>query len=121
MSWLVWLWLLMFIALVFQVAGMVGGLADVFKLAGLPLTKATLTILVAASCAMLLVLGRYALVETLSTVLVALFVFSTLIAVGALQFTEFALTPAQRVDRLVATVATWSAILDRAGTASTSR
>ncbi len=36
-SWLVWLWLMMYIALVFQVAGMVGGLASVFELAGIPL------------------------------------------------------------------------------------
>lgn len=94
-SWLVWLWLLMYIALVFQVAGMVGGLASVFELAGLPLKNWLLTILVAASCAVLLVVGRYSLVEKLSTALVALFVLATLIAVGALQTTEFAITAAQ--------------------------
>ncbi len=94
-SWLVWLWLMMYIALVFQVAGMVGGLASVFELAGIPLKTWLLTVLVATSCAVLLVVGRYSLVEKLSTALVALFVLATLIAVGALQTTDFAITAAQ--------------------------
>lgn len=94
-SWLVWLWLLMYVALIFQVAGMVGGLASVFELAGIPLKNWLITLLVAASCAGLLTIGRYALIETLSTALVAMFVFATLVAVGALQFTEFAITGAQ--------------------------
>jgi manganese transport protein len=94
-SWLVWLWLLMYIALVFQVAGMVGGLASVFELGGLPLKNWVLTILVAASCAILLLIGRYSLVEHFSTVLVALFVLCTLIAVVALQSTPYAITLAQ--------------------------
>ena len=34
-SWLLWLWLLMYVALLFQLAGMVGGLARIFSLAGL--------------------------------------------------------------------------------------
>src|SRR5688572_3323067 len=33
-SWLLWLWLIMFAATVFQVAGMVGGVASIFALAG---------------------------------------------------------------------------------------
>jgi len=94
-SWLLWLWLLMYFALIFQVAGMVGGLASVFSLAGMPLPNWLLTILVASSCAILLVIGRYRMVETISTVLVVLFTICTLIAVGALQGTAFAITPAQ--------------------------
>ena len=38
-SWLVWLWAIMYVALVFQVAGMVGGLASVFSLAGIQLSS----------------------------------------------------------------------------------
>jgi manganese transport protein len=94
-SWLVWLWLLMYVALIFQVAGMVGGLASVFELAGLPLNNSILTILVAASCAVLLVVGRYRLVESFSTGLVGLFTLCTLVAVIALQFTPNAITGAQ--------------------------
>ena len=30
-SWLVWCWMIMFVATFFQVSGMVGGIADVFE------------------------------------------------------------------------------------------
>jgi manganese transport protein len=99
-SWLLWLWLLMYFALVFQVAGMVGGLASVFSLAGMPLPDWLLTLLVAASCAILLVIGRYRMVETVSTALVVLFTFCTLVAVGALQSTSFAIKPADIAEGL---------------------
>lgn len=99
-SWLVWLWVLMFIALIFQVAGMVGGLASVFSLAGLPLSRTILAILTGGSCAVLLLLGRYRLVEIFSTALVAIFTVATLVAVGALQTTAFAITPGQIADGL---------------------
>ncbi|HXG48682.1 MAG TPA: Nramp family divalent metal transporter [Methylomirabilota bacterium] len=99
-SWLLWLWLLMYVALVFQVAGMVGGLASVFALAGLPVANWLLTVLVAASCAVLLVLGRYRLVESVSTALVVLFTLTTLVAVGALQSTPFAITAGQIAEGL---------------------
>ena len=97
-SWLLWLWLVMYVALVFQVAGMVGGLADVFTLAGLALGQTWIAILIGLSCAVLLVVGRYRLVEWFSTLLVALFVVCTLGAVAALQSTPYAITPAQLSD-----------------------
>lgn len=99
-SWLVWLWLLMYVALVFQVAGMVGGLASVFQLAGFALPNWLLTVGVAASCAVLLVIGRYTLVEKVSTFLVALFVVATLVAVGALQTTAYAISWSQLSEGL---------------------
>ena len=40
-----------------QVAGMVGGLASIVSLAGLPLNPTVLTVLVGGGCAVLLVLG----------------------------------------------------------------
>ena len=99
-SWLLWLWLVMYVALVFQVAGMVGGLAHVLTLAGLPLSQGFIAILVGCSCAALLVVGRYRLVEAFSTVLVGLFVLCTLAAVAALQSTAYAITSAQLTDGL---------------------
>jgi len=99
-SWLIWLWALMFVALIFQVAGMVGGLASVFSLAGMPLSKPLLAILTGASCAVLLVVGRYKMVETFSTALVAIFTFTTLVAVGAMQTTPYAITGAQLASGL---------------------
>jgi Mn2+/Fe2+ NRAMP family transporter len=99
-SWLLWLWLVMYTALVFQVAGMVGGLASVFSLAGVALPNSWLAVLVGGSCAMLLVIGRYRFIESFSTALVALFTLCTLAAVVALQSTPFAIQPSQVVDGL---------------------
>lgn len=94
-SWLLWFWLVMYVALLFQVAGMVGALASVFSLAGLPFSTSALAVLTGASCALLLLWGRYRFIETFSTALVALFTASTLIAVGLLQSTSYAITWAQ--------------------------
>jgi Mn2+/Fe2+ NRAMP family transporter len=99
-SWLLWLWLAMYVALVFQVAGMVGGLASVFSLAGLPLPTGWLAVLTGASCALLLVLGRYRLIEAVSTALVALFTLATVLSVALLQSTPFAITPGQLLEGL---------------------
>jgi manganese transport protein len=88
----------MYLSLVFQVAGMVGGVARVFSLGGLTLPVNGLAVLIGASCAVLLVVGRYRLVEKLSTAFVALFTLATLVAVGLLQKTGFAVTGAQLAE-----------------------
>lgn len=94
-SWLLWLWVFMYLALIFQVAGMIGGLASVFSLAGAPMSRTALAIVTGASCAVLLVIGRYKLVEVVSTALVVIFTITTLVAVGALQTTPYAISGAQ--------------------------
>ena len=95
-SWVLWLWLGMYLCLVPQVAGMVGGVATSLKLGGITgIPVSALAILIGATCAILLLVGRYRLVETSSTIMVGIFTITTMIAVGALQFTEFAVTPAQ--------------------------
>jgi Mn2+/Fe2+ NRAMP family transporter len=99
-SWLLWLWLLMYLALIFQVAGMIGGLASVFSLAGAPLSETMLAIVTGLSCAILLVVGRYRLVEVISTALVVIFTLTTLVAVGAVQSTPYAISGAQIAEGL---------------------
>jgi Mn2+/Fe2+ NRAMP family transporter len=94
-SWVLWIWLGMYVCLVPQVAGMVGGTATAFKLGGIDLPVSALAILIGASCAIMLVIGKYKFVETLSTVLVAAFTITSVIAVAALQFTPYAITGAQ--------------------------
>lgn len=94
-TWVLWLWLAMYLSLVFQVAGMVGGVARVFVLGGLALPVNVTAALVGGSCALLLVIGRYRLVERLSTAFVAVFTVTTLVAVCALQTTDYAVTGAQ--------------------------
>src|SRR4051812_25928302 len=91
-SWLLWVWAAMFVALMFQMAGIVGGIADVFASGGVPLDRKWLAVAVAASCAILLVLGRYRLVENGSTLMVVGFTVATVIAVGSLQWSPYAMT-----------------------------
>jgi manganese transport protein len=93
-SWVLWLWLGMYLCLVPQVAGMVGGVATSLKLGGAVVPVPILAIGIGAITAILLVLGRYRLVETSSTIMVAIFTVTTMVAVGALQFTGFAVTGA---------------------------
>jgi len=117
-SWVLWLWLAMYVSLVFQVAGMVGGVTRVFALGGLTLPVSLLAGLIGGSCAVLLVVGRYRLVENLSTLFVALFTGATLVAVVMLQKTAYAVTGAQLAagfsfglpDRLVTAFAAFGII-----------
>jgi Mn2+/Fe2+ NRAMP family transporter len=74
---------------------MVGGVATALKLGGSLIPIPALAIIIGASTALLLVIGRYRLVETSSTIMVAIFTLTTMVAVGALQFTDFAVTGAQ--------------------------
>jgi manganese transport protein len=99
-SWLLWLWLFMYVALVFQVAGIVGGVAQVFGIGGARLPSQFWAVLVAVSCAALLMSGRYGLVQGVSTVMVAAFTICTVVAVGALQWTPFRISSANLIDGL---------------------
>lgn len=94
-SWVMWVWLAMYLCLVPQVAGIVGGVATALKLGGVAISVGWLAVLVGASTAALLVVGRYRLVESFSTVLVGAFTLTTLVAVVALQLTPYAVTGAQ--------------------------
>jgi Mn2+/Fe2+ NRAMP family transporter len=94
-SWVVWIWLGMYLCLVPQVAGMVGGAATALKLGGVAISVPVLAISIGVMTAVLLILGRYQLVEKSSIIMVAIFTFTTMIAVGALQFTEYAISPGQ--------------------------
>jgi Mn2+/Fe2+ NRAMP family transporter len=97
-SWLMWVWLAMFVALMFQMAGIVGGIADVFATAGVqspmggPLDRKWLAVGVGGSCAILLCIGRYRLVENASTFMVVAFTVATIVAVGSLQWSPYAMT-----------------------------
>jgi Mn2+/Fe2+ NRAMP family transporter len=89
-SWLVWLWLGMYVAQIFQFAGMIGGVASIFALAGVPWPRPLLAVLVGAVTALLLAGGRYRTVQTTSTWMVVVFTVCTLVAVAALQQTPYA-------------------------------
>ena len=97
-SWLVWVWILMFVATFFQLAGIVGGIASVFELGGSTWKTNTWALLVTGSCALLLAVGRYLFVERFSTVMVGLFTAFTILAVFALYQTPYAITSEQLVS-----------------------
>lgn len=94
-SWVLWIWLAMYLCLIPQVAGMVGGTATALQLGGSTIAVSTLAILIGAICSILLVVGRYGLIEWLSTAMVVGFTLATFVALGALQFTPYAITGAQ--------------------------
>jgi manganese transport protein len=94
-SWVVWLWLLMYVSLVFQVGGIVGGIASVFAEFGIGGGARAWALPVGASCAVLLASGRYGPVEKGCTIMVAGFTLSAVVSVLALQWTPYRLTMAQ--------------------------
>lgn len=93
-SWLVWVWLLMFVATFFQVAGMIGGASRVAAVAGVGTTWPTWMwpLIISAVTGLLLAVGRYQLIERFSTAMVALFTLFTMAAVLALNWTEYGVT-----------------------------
>jgi Mn2+/Fe2+ NRAMP family transporter len=97
-SWLMWLWLIMFIATIFQVAGMLGGLVSILSLSGVTISKPILAIGIGIVTAVLLVIGRYSLVESVSTLMVVAFTLCTMVAVFALQYTPYAITGANLAE-----------------------
>lgn len=91
-SWIVWIWLLMFIATFFQLSGIVGTISGVFQLAGINLKELFLAALVTGSCALILLIGRYRFIERFSTAMVAVFTLFTVVAVFALNWTDYAIS-----------------------------
>ncbi|RPI50181.1 MAG: hypothetical protein EHM55_21995, partial [Acidobacteria bacterium] len=88
-SWILWFWLFMYLGLVFQVAGLIGGCVLVFQTMGLDVSPHALLVGITASGALLLVTGRYKPVEVVSTLMVAMFTLSTIVAMVALQWTPY--------------------------------
>jgi Mn2+/Fe2+ NRAMP family transporter len=72
-----------------QVGGIVGGVAETLAAGGIEMPNRWLAVLVGASSAALLAWGRYKLVEVGSTVMVVVFTVSVIVAVGALQWTDY--------------------------------
>lgn len=101
-SWLVWVWLVMFVATFFQVAGMLGGVAGIFTFAGLGADwpKFVLPFIISIITGVLLAVGRYRLIERFSAIMVASFTFFTLGAVLALNWTEYGISLGQLAEGL---------------------
>lgn len=93
-SWMVWAFLIMYLCAISQVGGIVGGVAQTLAAGGVKVADGGLALGVSLSVAILLAWGRYRLVEGVSTTMVALFTLAVVVAVGAMQWTEFAVTGA---------------------------
>jgi len=91
-SWILWIWLPVFIAMISVVGGILGATAEVLRMAGVDMDRRMLAAILGVLCALLLGSGRYGVVELVCTALVAVFIFATGFAVVALQWTPFAVT-----------------------------
>jgi manganese transport protein len=88
-SWVLWLWVLMYVGTLFQMSGMVGGIASLFASRGEVWAHTIWTLIPAAVCALILARGRYGAVEKVSTLMVVMFTFGTIAAVFALHWTPY--------------------------------
>jgi manganese transport protein len=94
-SWVLWLWLGMYLSLIFQVSGIVGGVAGVFAELGVGGGPRVWALPVGLSCALLLASGRYQTVERGATWMVALFTMSAVASVAVLQGTSYRMSGAE--------------------------
>ncbi len=94
-SWVLWAWMLMYAGTVLQVGGIIGGITQICGMLGLTWPAWVWLVLTTGSGIALLVSGRYAPVERYATIMVAVFTLATVVAVGALHWTEYTVTAAQ--------------------------
>lgn len=97
-SWMNWCWFAMFLATFFQVAGMLGSMGNLFIDIGFGWTSLGWASVVAAVCLILLVIGRYGMVEKASTIFVVLFTFFTVASVIGLSWTSYAISSSDLLE-----------------------
>jgi manganese transport protein len=101
-SWVVWLWIGMYLGTLFQMSGMVVAIADLFTAPGGSLwTHRLWAVLTVLSVVVLLIVGRYGLVEKGSTLMVVSFTICTVVAVAALQWTTSRMSAGEVASGLV--------------------
>jgi Mn2+/Fe2+ NRAMP family transporter len=94
-SWILWLWFVMYLGTLCQMSGMIGGIAELFADKSNIWAHRGWAVVVALVTGAALAAGRYRLVEGASTIMVVIFTLSNLVAVGMLQTTEFRITGAE--------------------------
>jgi Mn2+/Fe2+ NRAMP family transporter len=97
-SWLLWLWGVMFVAVFFQLAGILGAIAQVLRGFGASLSDASIAACIAIATSLLLASGRYSAAEKFATFLVFTFTACTIAAVAAIQWTQHAITGKDLVE-----------------------
>jgi manganese transport protein len=99
-SWLVWCWVIMFVATFFQVSGMVGALIGVFRMGGVSIADSAIVLCIVGSCAIMLFIGRYQFVERFATTMVAIFTIFTICAVFSLNWTDYGIKASDLLEGL---------------------
>ena len=99
-GWMVWFFIPVYVAMISVLGGMLGGMAQIFTMAGIPLSPQVTAIITGLTLAVLLGVGRYTMVERVCIGLVILFTLSTIFALVALQFTDFEVSSAQVIEGL---------------------
>lgn len=99
-GWMVWVWIIMFIATFFQLGGIVKSIAGVFTLGGSQLKEIYWAMIIAGSCSILLTIGRYQFIEKFSTIMVAIFTLFTIAALVSLHWTDYAIQPQDIISGL---------------------
>ncbi|HEX7896480.1 MAG TPA: Nramp family divalent metal transporter [Planctomycetota bacterium] len=96
--WAIVLWFFMYVGTMFQMAAMVGGVAELFARSQDWRSTLPWALGAAAVAAGLLWINRYKLIETASTFMVVAFTLINLLAVGIMQFTVHKVTGADLVE-----------------------
>jgi manganese transport protein len=99
-SWVMWAWALMYVGLVLQVGGIIGGITTICQTLGAAWPEPVWLAIVTATGTALLLSGRYSTVERWATIMVALFTLATIVAVVSLQWTPYRVTGAQLLEGL---------------------
>ena len=89
-SWVVWCWMIMFVAVTFQQGGILGGVAQVFHLTFPQLSVPVWGVITSVGTILLLQRGRYSFVERSCTLMVVSFTFITLACAVLLLWTPYA-------------------------------
>lgn len=99
-NWSIWTWLLLMTFKMMQVGGIVGGTALVLSIVMPQVHVAIWSYLTAIVVSLIIYRGSYKPIEKISLVMIGLFTLLTLVSVGALQYTPFAVTAADLISGL---------------------
>jgi Mn2+/Fe2+ NRAMP family transporter len=99
-SWFTWAWFFMLLMVNFQQGAMLGGVAMVLNIVIPALSVTTWAVIMAVITIFLLRIGRYSMIENLSTILVAGFSITTIICTFLLLKTPYSFSPEEIIQGL---------------------
>lgn len=100
-SWFIWAYLATLVVVNLQQGAMIGGCAQVLSLVMPSVDMRVWTAVITASAIVLLVVGRYRMLEKLSAFKVVLFTATTIVCVGFLQGTPHRIDPRELLQGLI--------------------